>query len=364
MAKKTLKKKQKQATRKQQEVAKRQVDILEIAENVFQREGFAAAKAEVIAQEAQISVGTIYNIFGSKEKLFAQVIENIGDDLISQIEVINKKYGPAKAFEKIIALRLTDYSRYGLFLMPFSLGYAYNNFNLNMALDKQRGIYYKYLDQISKIIEKGIDTGVFEPVNSFAAAIGFEGLLNAFVNYWLDPHKSSAQATDLSEVKKTILDVLRLRGENKDFVHKGEQVQVPIREVFITKYDYLRLKELIDVARMFDAGAFQESLDRLNTALDRSKIVNSEEVPSDVITMNSKLKLVNKNTGETNIVQLVFPSDTSKSENALSILTPLGTVLLGQWKSGVVELDNNGQMESYLIEEILYQPESSGDYHL
>ena len=361
---KTLKKKKKENSRKQQEMQKRQLDIIAVAEKIFQEEGFAATKTEDIAKDAKVSVGTIYNIFGSKEKLFAQVLEDIGNDLIEQVEIIDKKHGPAKALEKIISLRLSQYRRHGLFLMQFTAGCAYNNFNLNIALDKQRAIYYSYVGKIAKIIEKGINTGVFEPVNSFATAIGFEGLLNSFVNYWFDSNETQGSSSELNEIKKNMFDILRLRGENKDFSGAVDKKVVPEREVFITKYDYLRIKELIDVAQMFEPGALKESLQRLNTALDSSKIVNSEEVPSDVITMNSKIKYTDLETGESDIMQLVFPADISKSENAVSILTPFGIEVLGQWKGNSIEVKQEGKTKKYKLDDILYQPESAGDFYL
>jgi len=361
---KTLKKKKKENSRKQQEMQKRELDIIAVAEKIFQEEGFSATKTEDIAKDAKVSVGTVYNIFGSKEKLFAQVLENIGNDLIEQVEIIDKKHGPAKALERIISMRLSQYRRHGLFLMQFTAGCAYNNFNLNTALDKQRAIYYNYVGKIAKIIEKGIKTGIFEPVNSFATAIGFEGLLNSFVNYWFDSNKTQETNSELNEIKKNMFDILRLRGENKDFSAIADKKIVPEREVFITKYDYLRIKELIDVAQMFNPGSLEESLQRLNTALDNSKIVNSEEVPSDVITMNSKIKYIDMKTGKSNIMQLVFPADISKSENAVSILSPFGIEVLGQWKGNNIEVKQGGKIKKYRLHEILYQPESAGDFYL
>jgi regulator of nucleoside diphosphate kinase len=161
-----------------------------------------------------------------------------------------------------------------------------------------------------------------------------------------------------------MFDILRLRGENKDFSATADKKVVPEREVFITKYDYLRIKELIDVAQMFEPGSLEESLKRLNTALDSSKIVNSEEVPSDVITMNSKIKYINMETGKSNIMQLVFPADISKFENAVSILSPLGIEVLGQWKGSNIEVKQDGKIKKYRLDEILYQPESAGDFYL
>jgi len=73
--------------------------------------------------------------------------------------------------------------------------------------------------------------------------------------------------------------------------------------------------------------------------------------------------LRNLGNGKKKIVSLVYPDDSVKSEDKLSILSPLGSRVLGCTIGNVV----NGcpfDDDYYLIEKILYQPEASGDFHL
>jgi AcrR family transcriptional regulator len=44
------------------------------AERVFADRGFEAAKIQAISDEAGVSVGTIYGVFGSKSELFSVVL--------------------------------------------------------------------------------------------------------------------------------------------------------------------------------------------------------------------------------------------------------------------------------------------------
>jgi AcrR family transcriptional regulator len=53
--------------------AYRQV-ILDAAERVFADYGFEAARIQAIADEAGVSVGTVYSVFGSKSELFSSVL--------------------------------------------------------------------------------------------------------------------------------------------------------------------------------------------------------------------------------------------------------------------------------------------------
>ncbi len=53
----------------------KRADILEAAQKVFLREGFALASMETIAQEAGVSKQTVYNHFGGKEELFRAFVQ-------------------------------------------------------------------------------------------------------------------------------------------------------------------------------------------------------------------------------------------------------------------------------------------------
>jgi len=51
--------------------------ILDVAEEIFYKEGFKKAQLSIIAKEAGVSMATIYGFFTNKEGLFAAYIERI-----------------------------------------------------------------------------------------------------------------------------------------------------------------------------------------------------------------------------------------------------------------------------------------------
>lgn len=55
--------------------AAKRAQILAAAMVIFMREGFAATSMELIAKEAGVSKGTLYNHFDSKQALFSTIIE-------------------------------------------------------------------------------------------------------------------------------------------------------------------------------------------------------------------------------------------------------------------------------------------------
>lgn len=73
----------------------------------------------------------------------------------------------------------------------------------------------------------------------------------------------------------------------------------------------------------------RSEISALRSELDRAEIVAPEQVPSDVITMNSRAELVDLETHERMEFTLVFPAEANVDEGRISVLAPLGTAMLG-----------------------------------
>jgi regulator of nucleoside diphosphate kinase len=135
------------------------------------------------------------------------------------------------------------------------------------------------------------------------------------------------------------------------------------RAIYITDNDLKRLRELIIVAREF--GKEEEKyLTELEKELDRGNVVKTQEIPSDVITMNSEVHLKDLNTKKGITYRLVFPDHADANQGWVSILAPIGTALLGYRVGDIIEWKVPAGIARLKVEKILYQPEAAGDYHL
>jgi regulator of nucleoside diphosphate kinase len=135
------------------------------------------------------------------------------------------------------------------------------------------------------------------------------------------------------------------------------------RDIYITKYDLTRLRELLQVGISF-AERDRQSLESLQNELDRAHIVEPSAVPHDVVTMNSHARLKDLETNEEKAYTLVFPSEANLGQRKISILAPIGTAILGYRAGDAVEWQVPGGIRKFRIEEILYQPEAAGHYSL
>jgi len=135
------------------------------------------------------------------------------------------------------------------------------------------------------------------------------------------------------------------------------------RTIHITKFDMDRLVELIEGLRR-SRNANQGALDLLEKELYSAKLVDPKDIPRDVITMNSRVSVTDADSGEKMTFTLVFPTASAAMENRLSVLAPMGMALLGYRMGDSVEWSVPSGVKKLRIDEILYQPEAAGDYHL
>ena len=143
-----------------------------------------------------------------------------------------------------------------------------------------------------------------------------------------------------------------------------EATAVKQTTIYITELDRQRLEKLIELAGERSRRANHQYLARLEEELEKAETVAPEEVPSDVITMRSKVRLRDMNTGEEMVYTLVFPTEANFDEGKISVLAPVGTAMLGYRVGDTIEWQVPSGLRRLKVEELLYQPEAAGDYNL
>lgn len=129
----------------------------------------------------------------------------------------------------------------------------------------------------------------------------------------------------------------------------------------LTELDHVRITNLL--LRHKRGGSASSQWQALERVLDEADIVESREVPPDVVTMYSQVLIEDTGTGQQSTVKLCYPTDADAGTGMLSVLSPVGSSLLGQKLGASVRWTMPGGGEGgALIKEILFQPESSGDF--
>ena len=135
------------------------------------------------------------------------------------------------------------------------------------------------------------------------------------------------------------------------------------RQIFITRRDRERLTIMLDEAL---AGKHRDAafLKELARELAIAETVEPKSVPADVVTMNSRVVVQDLETGESSEYTLVFPEQADVAQGRLSVVSPIGTAILGYAKGAAITWQTPGGPRQIRIVDIPYQPEAAGDYHL
>jgi regulator of nucleoside diphosphate kinase len=134
--------------------------------------------------------------------------------------------------------------------------------------------------------------------------------------------------------------------------------------IYISETDRERLGNLIEQIRNQGDRSNLSYVNELEEELDVAEVVASEDIPPDVVTLRSRIRLRDLDTKEESVYSIVFPSEASFDEGKISVLAPLATALLGYRRGATVEFVAPGRVRRLQILEILYQPESAGDFDL
>jgi regulator of nucleoside diphosphate kinase len=133
--------------------------------------------------------------------------------------------------------------------------------------------------------------------------------------------------------------------------------------LIISKLDYSRIRNRINDARQKRSISSVEA-EALMKELDSATIVEPTAMPSDVVTMNSIVRLSFLNNNKQVEFQIVYPDKANVKENKISIFSPVATALIGYKENDEIEWVVPAGLTKIRIDKIIYQPESAGDYDL
>ena len=99
-------------------------------------------------------------------------------------------------------------------------------------------------------------------------------------------------------------------------------------QLVLRKDDYEILISYLN--NMYGRAAFdRQNAEELKNELKKAKLVNKADFPSDVVRLNSKVKIKAEKKDEIMELMIVTPDKADIKERKISIMAPLGTALIG-----------------------------------
>jgi AcrR family transcriptional regulator len=148
--------------RRAREIETRRRLVLTTATDLFVRKGFAGVTLDDIATAIEFSKGTIYNIFGSKEEIFAAILLEQTDLLLASLRTAAKAgRDSAERLRNVMAAYLRFYrERREYFRLLFFIDVVSDQDRVPAALRKEirlRKIACLY--ELKKVIKQGVRAG-------------------------------------------------------------------------------------------------------------------------------------------------------------------------------------------------------------
>ena len=204
--------------RKEREKERRRQQIMVAAKRVFSDKGFNKATMEDIAQEAELSPGTLYLYFKNKEELYASLSLRILQYLLIRVEHVNeeKDAGPEEKLKSLVDAMYDVYEFDPLIIINmFHLQSSETLKNLSPQLMEEiKVLSRKSLGSIAQIFKEGVDQGIFIDRHPLALADTFWALFSGVV-LWLTSKKIIDQRKDYLKGTLDVAFEIFRRGLNK-----------------------------------------------------------------------------------------------------------------------------------------------------
>ncbi|XUO88134.1 nucleoside diphosphate kinase regulator [Halomonas sp. KM072] len=130
--------------------------------------------------------------------------------------------------------------------------------------------------------------------------------------------------------------------------------------IIINRLDAERLQRLIDQAPEKD----QMVAELLEEELLRGEVLDPQDMPDNVVSMNSQIRFTDLTRGRQMIRTLVYPHALASVEDGISVMAPIGAALIGLKVGDVIEWPLPNATEVKLrVDAIFWQPEREKQFH-
>ena len=182
----------------------RKEQILDAAMTVFAQKGFHQARMDDIVEQSGLSKGTIYWYFKSKHEIISTIMGKIFEaEFKSLQELLEEDSSAVSKINKFINMAQYDVEN---MLLQTPLTYEFISSasrepEIRLTLQKY---LRNYIELMNAIIQQGVDSGEFRPVEAEDAAIALGAIFEGIILLWVyDP-----EFVDLYHHMQTSIEIL------------------------------------------------------------------------------------------------------------------------------------------------------------
>ncbi|WP_298144864.1 nucleoside diphosphate kinase regulator [uncultured Acinetobacter sp.] len=129
-------------------------------------------------------------------------------------------------------------------------------------------------------------------------------------------------------------------------------------QIIISEQDLNRLETMLE-----HQPQLTPTMQHLEDELARATVVNPQDVPANVVSMNARVLITIGQSAEPTEVVLVYPHDFKGEKNQVNVVAPIGAAILGLSEGQHIQWPQpDGHLMQVKIEKVLFQPEREGDF--
>lgn len=197
--------------RRKKEKENRKNTILRVARKLFFERGFKAVTVDLIAAKAEVSKGSIYLYFDSKEEIYTQILISANIERHKDIENFGKRNGTASELLLNFAREYVDFFLDNNELFRILMTFMLHADDMNLTEEQNTQLIYTTNENIltiSELLRKGIDSGEFvSDIDIRRTQYAIWGLLNGIISLYIYTGKPDKRAERIHAIVKDSLDI-------------------------------------------------------------------------------------------------------------------------------------------------------------
>jgi AcrR family transcriptional regulator len=200
------------STRRERERERHRREVLLAAESVFAEKGYGATMHE-IAERAEFAVGSLYNLFESKEALFQELMELRFEDFADQVEAaVADRDNPAGKVRALIEAKLSFFrENQPLFRILRSTHLSADAGPAHRPTPEIIEIYVAYLQRVEGILAEGIRHGAFREADPYVMALCVDGMTSALIEEYILIGRASIDEASSAQIERLLFSGILAR---------------------------------------------------------------------------------------------------------------------------------------------------------
>ena len=173
--------------RRERQRALRRSEVLATTRRLFARKGYQRTTMVEVAAASEVALGTLYQIFPSKEAMLCSLLEDYIDQLIERVrEAAAAADGSRDVLSRVVRTQLAFSLQNADVLRLYLSGWTGYEFSVRQRFgERLDDKYEQYLHVLETLFRRGARDGAFAAGPPRRLAVTLAGMIHALVRRWL-----------------------------------------------------------------------------------------------------------------------------------------------------------------------------------